>query len=500
MNSNSFGIHNITAKIKKNKLTILQMKKTFLLFSFLFFLYLCPKLVAQYYPHKKEYTENFRGQYHFSPKTGWMNDINGLVYQGGKYHMIYQWGRSIRHGGHATSTDLIHWKDEGVALIPQNTFLPRDVKRNVSGKQVYSGSAVVVSGEMSERITGSKDEAIIVIYTGTGVGTCLAWSNDSGQTWNNYDKNPVANPTEGAYPRDPLVIWHEPSSKWIMALYENGTTFYGSKDLINWAYLSEIEFGFECPDLIELPLDGNNDKMKWVLYDANGEYLVGHFDGEKFLPEEGQKKYKMTLGYDFYAAQTFPRGNLPNNDDRIIQIAWMDHWNGGLGETDWERNATFPVTLGLVTYENQMRITRNPIKEISLLYSNSKKWETQTIKQDNNLFKDIKSKKFELTAEIDLTNTTATKFGFQVANKKIAYHIKSQVLLDEQLKPDALNRIKLTILVDWGQLEVFANQGVFSYSEHFAFSPDNKGDISFFTDGEINLVSMEFHEIERIWD
>src|SRR5690554_6056708 len=119
--------------------------------------------IAQYNPHQQDYTENFRGQYHFSPKTEWMNDINGLVYHGGKYHMIYQWGKSIRHGGYATSTDLVHWKDEGVALIPQSTFLPRNVERNVSGKQVFSGSAVVVSGEMSERITGSKDEAIIAI-------------------------------------------------------------------------------------------------------------------------------------------------------------------------------------------------------------------------------------------------------------------------------------------------------------------------------------------------
>jgi fructan beta-fructosidase len=284
-----------------------------------------------------------------------------------------------------------------------------------------------------------------------------------------------------------------------MALYENGTTFYGSQDLINWTYLSNIEFGFECPDLIELPLDGNKENMKWVLYDANGSYLIGYFDGIKFLTEEGQEEHAMTLGYDFYAAQTFPAGNLPNNDERIIQIAWMDHWNGGLGETVWERNATFPVSLGLVTYENQMRLTRNPIEEIALLYENGEKWESQIIQPENNLFKDIKSKKFELIAEFDLTNTSASKFGFQVANKTIAYHVKSQVLLDEQLKPDASNRIKMRILVDWGQLEVFANQGIFSYSEHFGFSPDNRGDISLFADGEIRLINMEFHEINRIW-
>jgi len=471
--------------------------------NFLFTIFLMAiqlPVIAQYKPEQKEinYTENFRGQYHFSPKSGWMNDINGLVYQGGKYHMIYQWGESIRHGGYATTTDLLHWKDEGVALIPQKSFLPSEAIRNVSGEQVFSGSAVVVSGETSKRITGSTDEAIVAIYTGTAVGTCLAWSIDSGKSWHNFKNNPVANPTKDADPRDPHVFFHKPSSKWIMALYENGTTFYGSKDLINWTFLSNINFGFECPDIFELPLDGNRKNMKWVLMDANGTYVVGKFDGTSFIREEGQAQHVMTLGHDFYAAQSFPSGSLPNNDERIIQLAWMDHWNGGLGETVWKRNATFPVSVGLITSDGQMRITRNPISEISSLYSNSQKWDSQSLNSNSNLLSKTKSKTFELVAEFDLTNTTASKFGFKIANKTIAYHIKSQVLLDEKLVPDEANHVKITILVDWGQLEVFANMGVFSYSEQFAFSPDNS-DIDLFTDGDIKLVSMEFHEIERTW-
>jgi levanase/fructan beta-fructosidase len=206
----------------------------------------------------------------------------------------------------------------------------------------------------------------------------------------------------------------------------------------------------------------------------------------------------MTLGHDFYAAQSFPAGSLPNNDERIIQLAWMDHWNGGLGETTWKRNATIPVSVGLVTYNGQMRVTRNPIDEISSLYSSSQKWESQLINGKANLLSKTKSKKFELVAEFDLTNTTASKFGFRIANKTIAYHMKSQVLLDEELKPDASNHIKIRILADWGQLEVFANRGIFSYSEQFAFSPEDH-DISLFADGEVKLVSMEFHEISRIW-
>ncbi|MBA0884472.1 glycoside hydrolase family 32 protein [Flavobacterium undicola] len=454
---------------------------------------------GQFKPQGKvDYNENFRGQYHFSPKTGWMNDINGLVYQGGKYHMIYQWGEQVRHGGYATSTDLLHWKDEGIALIPLKSDLPDAAIRNAACNEVFSGSAVVVSGKASQKITGTEKEAIVAIYTGTGVGTCLSWSIDSGNTWHDYKKNPVANVTKGADPRDPRVFFHKPSNKWVMAIYEKGTTFYGSTDLINWTFLSNIGFGFECPDIFELLLDGDKNNMKWILMDANGSYLVGNFDGTSFKPDAGQKTQIMTLGNDFYAAQTFTLGSLPNNDNRIIQLAWMDHWNGGLGESIWKRNATFPVSVGLVTYAGQMRITRNPINEIASLYSNENKWDSQIVSPDSNLLSSIKSKQFEIVAEFDLTNTTASKFGFKIANKTVAYHVKSNVLLDEELKPNALNRIKIRMLVDWGQLEVFANEGIYSYSEQFAFSPENN-DISLFSDGSIKLVSMEFHEISKIW-
>jgi len=453
---------------------------------------------AQYYPHNDsiDYREEYRGQFHFSPKSEWMNDINGLVYQDGKYHMIYQWGKAIRHGGYATSPDLLHWTDEGVALIPQKSFLPPDAKRNVAGDQVYSGSAVLVKGVVAEKITGSAKEAIVAIYTGTASGTCLAWSNDSGKTWHNYKNNPVAHPAEKADPRDPCVIWHAPTEKWVLALYENGTTFYGSKDLISWNYLSNIDFGYECPDLFRLPL--NENVHKWVLQDANGTYLVGQFDGVAFTKDPSQDTLIMDQGPDFYAAQTFPYGNLPNNDKRTIQIAWMDHWNGGIGETVWNRNATFPVQLGLKKIDGQIHLTRLPIDEISNIYASSKNWSTQLIKKDQNILSGINSKKCYLIASFDLSKTTATKFGIRVANKTIEFDVSNHTLLSKEVKTANKEMLELRILVDWGQLEVFANDGLFSFTQQFAFSSD-RNDLEFYGDGDVHLGSMEFHEMNRTW-
>lgn len=466
-------------------------------------LILCAPIIpsfGQYDPHPEgiNYSEAYRGQFHFSPKSEWMNDINGLVYQGGTYHMIYQWGKSVRHGGYATSPDLLHWEDRGVALIPQQSFLPPEAKRNVSGDNVFSGSAVVISGRTAKKITGSDKEAIVAIYTGTGVGTCLAWSNDNGVSWHDFSENPVANPTDGMDPRDPCVFRYEPTNSWVMAIYENGTTFYRSDDLIHWTRLSNIDFGFECPDIFQLPLDGDETNYKWVLQDANGSYLVGEFNGTEFITDEGQETLVMDVGPDFYAAQTFPGGHLPGDDPRIIQIAWMDHWNGGIGEEGWERNATFPVSLGLILHDGQMRITRNPIDEIHQLYSRSERWQDRVVTPGMNLLESVDSKTFDLSLAVDLGKSHALTFGIKIANRYIVYDAYNHTLMGQKLLPDENGRVNIRILADWGQLEVFGNNGMFSYTQQFAFAPESD-DIELFTDGDLQVVSMEFHEISSIW-
>ena len=82
------------------------------------------------------YNEPHRPQVHFSPKEKWMNDPNGMVYHKGIYHLFYQyypdstvWGPM--HWGHATSTDMIHWKHQPIALYPDSLGY------------IFSGSAVV---------------------------------------------------------------------------------------------------------------------------------------------------------------------------------------------------------------------------------------------------------------------------------------------------------------------------------------------------------------------
>ena len=71
-------------------------------------------------PTQSLYNDTHRPQFHFSPKAHWMNDPNGMVYLSGKYHLFFQyypegtiWGPM--HWGHATSKDLVHWKEQAIA-------------------------------------------------------------------------------------------------------------------------------------------------------------------------------------------------------------------------------------------------------------------------------------------------------------------------------------------------------------------------------------------------
>ena len=124
--------------------------------------------------------------------------------------------------------------------------------------------------------------------------------------------------------RDPKLVWYEPTQHWVMAVYDEtagkqGIAFHTSPDLKNWTLQSKIDGFFECPDLFELPVDGDAGRSRWVLYAADGKYVLGDFDGQAFHPTSGKDKLQVWYG-NFYAAQSF--SNTP--DGRRIQIGWAN--------------------------------------------------------------------------------------------------------------------------------------------------------------------------------
>src|SRR5205823_218835 len=155
------------------------------------------------------YKESRRPQVHFSSRRGWINDPNGLLYANGEYHLYYQhnpygWAWGNMHWGHAVSKDLVHWKEGPIALYP-----PRH------GDWCFSGSAVVDKANTAGWKKGVAD-VLVAAFTSTGRGECVVYSTDRGRSWTEFAGNPVVKHAG----RDPKLIWHEPTKKWVMAVYD----------------------------------------------------------------------------------------------------------------------------------------------------------------------------------------------------------------------------------------------------------------------------------------
>ena len=305
------------------------------------------------------YREALRGQFHFSPKRGWNNDPNGMVYADGEYHLFFQhnpygWNWGNMHWGHAVSRDLVHWEELPEALYPPKY-----------GDMAFSGSAVVDKANTSGWKAGAND-AIVAAFTSIGRGECIVYSNDRGRTWTEYEGNPVVK-HEG---RDPRLLWHEASRQWSMAVYNErpskpkpereGICFYTSPDLKHWTFRSRIDDLFECPDIFELPVDGEAGSKKWVLTAASSAYFIGQFDGGTFKPET--TKLPGHRGKGFYAAQTFshdPKG-------RTVQIGWFQTATPGM---PFNQSMSVPLELSLKKTPDGPRLAWQPVAELSTLRS-----------------------------------------------------------------------------------------------------------------------------------
>ena len=308
------------------------------------------------------YSETLRPQLHFSPRRGWNNDPNGLVFFNGEYHLFFQhnpygtgWGNM--HWGHAVSKDLVHWSEVEEALYP-DALGP-----------MFSGSAVVDHNNTSGFGKDGKPP-LVLIYTAAGnpATQCIAYSLD-GRTFTKYEGNPVVKNITGGN-RDPKVTWYAPTKKWVMTFYvgrpekQHTVQLMTSPNLREWTELSAVpgdkgggNYLFECPDFYELPVAGGTEK-RWVLSAANGQYAVGTFDGTTYKPEA--ERLRGHWGTAYYAAQTF--SDLP--DGRRVLIGWLQAPTPGM---PFNQGMTLPQDLGLVNTAEGIRLTHTPVKELAVL-------------------------------------------------------------------------------------------------------------------------------------
>lgn len=285
---------------------------------------------------------------HFTANDSWLNDPNGLLYHEGTYHLFFQtnpcgstWGNIS--WGHATSTDLVTWRERDVAI----RFTPTEM--------AFSGSAVV-DERNTAGFAGPGETALVAIYTSAqaadeGVASrqsqALAYSVDAGETWTRYEGNPVLDIGSTDF-RDPKVFWYgAEDGHWVMVVVEavaRKVVVYSSPDLITWTRRST--FGpahavggvWECPDLFPLVVEGTRES-RWVLVvsmnpggiagGSGTQYFVGDFDGATFTPDRLSDDDDpngfdwLDYGRDYYAAVSF--NDVP--DGRRLMIGWASNWD-----------------------------------------------------------------------------------------------------------------------------------------------------------------------------
>ncbi|KAK5125093.1 hypothetical protein LTR85_000767 [Meristemomyces frigidus] len=288
-------------------------------------------------PIAGNYTGGYRPRVHFSPPTDFMNDPNGLFRDAqGLWHMYYQYNPTAavagnQHWGHATSSDLYHWDNQKIAIWPPS---------NTS--YVFSGSAVVDTNNTSGFFP-DQDNGVVAIYTiaeATGSQSqSVAYSRDGGYTFEAYEGNPVIDLNSTEF-RDPKVLWHAPTSKWVMVVSyaaEFTIGIYISPNLVEWTHASNFShhgllgLQYECPNLVEMPMLGSNETMYLLQISINpgaplggsiSQYFPGSFDGTVFTTVDGAARVQ-DFGKDNYAGQFFY--GVPGNDDQV-SIAWASNW------------------------------------------------------------------------------------------------------------------------------------------------------------------------------
>lgn len=437
------------------------------------------------------YREPLRGQFHFSSRRGWNNDPNGLVFFNGEYHLYYQhnpygWEWGNMHWGHAVSPDMVHWREIGEALAPDDLG------------PMFSGSAVV-DWQNTSALGHPGEPAQVLIYTAAGNPTvqCIASSTD-GRHYTKFSGNPVVRQIAGGN-RDPKVFWHEPTKKWVMVLYVemnkvHTIQFLSSPNLKDWTMMSRTEGFFECPDFFELPEDGDASNKKWVLTAASSEYRVGSFDGMAFTPET--PKLPGHRGIGFYAAQTF--NDLPANDGRRIQIGWFQTPTPGM---PFNQSMTIPLELKLISTPPGPRLTWTPVKELQSLRIRSWSFAPAILKPESaNLLADVKAELVELRAEFEPGD--ASEVAFNVRGATIVFDAKKQELaVNDHRAPAPLRggKQELWIYCDRTALEVFASGGLIYVPMPFTPKADDFALGVHTKDGSARITALEVHELKSAW-
>lgn len=490
-----------------------------------------------------DYSELYRPQLHYTPQQFWCNDPNGLVYNAetGLYHFFYQYNPGVlyhdgqSHWGHAVSSDLVHWTELSTALYPDENGI------------IASGSAVIdrnnTSGLFDESVPAESRMVAVFTYISEPADPeaegaqrqAIAYSKDGGLTWTKYSGNPVIpNAAEeyGADFRDPKVMWMEESGEWLMVVAGGRARIFTSPDLIHWTHNSDLSYAdgeaisSECPDLLPLPVDGEEGNIKWIYTGSGAFYVIGDLvreDGKYIFKAESERlslyegAYLGGSGSDLYATQSF--SNMP--DGRTVLLSWIGEQTAEMlkrfGKT-WNGTFSMPLEARLVTVNGQVRLATCPIAEMDSLRGETLYEGTDiTVTPDSeNILAGVEGSLCDLEAEIEIGDAASFGFHLRTGNgmKTTVRYTPATGLLTVDKKQSGLaaaeiksmrvepldgNRVKLRILIDSSVLDVFVNDGLTVTSTVCFPTADACGMEFFSSSGSVTVKSIAVYEMNSIW-
>lgn len=417
-------------------------------------------------------SDPLRPQYHLMPAHNWMNDPNGPIYFGGRYHMFHQynprgatWGNM--NWAHATSLDMLHWQHEPIALSP--------TPGGPDSEGVFSGSAVLDHGKATVIYTAvappsSESEATLRDGAHSWRETqCLAVAQDSDlRTWKKLPAPVIATPPAGVEVtgfRDP-ALWRE-GEDWMLALGSGVPgkggmiLLYTSRDLRHWTYIHPLIEGspasaasvnpvdagemWECPDFFPL----GNKHVLLISTMGKVRWKVGTYANQRFTAE---KEGVVDWG-SYYAAKTFL-----DADGKRILWGWIPEArpDAELIAAGWAGAMSLPRVLSL-TAQNELQTEVAPF--VSKLRAD------QVGSVDTIRIKDLaaeldvrvipKADEFHLRFYSDAGDFVSISCSKQSGSRELRVNRVTAPLPGPSGSP-----VRLHLFLDGSVLEVFANETV----------------------------------------
>ena len=463
----------------------------------------------------------YRLKYHMSPRVGWMNDPNGLIYFNGEFHFYYQAnpyrtkpGQMV--WGHFLSPDMISFKDLGVAL-----------SLDVVGENAYSGGAIESDGKINIFYTlHTEKHPVLVRFDGDVLepDVDILLTEEA-----NEERKRAYRPNEGKDIKEE-EIYHSVSSDGVMfekgeRVFDNetlpsnlsqtdfrdpcpvkiGNTYYifvGGKDLnenkgviivLKSNNLDHFEYAFhlgpyyELGDMAECPSYQKVDGKDVILVSGCNVYrrdndfrnincsvfIVGDIDFAK-----GEMKVDFIKEIDkgdcYYAPQ-FVRGL-----DRPVMVGWMEMWGKKYPTSKWHHGYVGAFSIPRELFIKDGDIYQKPIEELD--------------KYNHELYRDYLPRQ----ADISLVMKQGSFLKIEGDNGDVIIGNNQQgVFLDNveangmypciRRTNNAYEKCNVRILLDTSSIELFVDDGREVITSRFYID----GELKMTTSGEIEELKVK---------